>query len=489
MHKTLRFAMMVAGKASALSVLMLSLSNQMGSVTGIDYYAGATPSFAACLVFVVLLLISLKWFRGGRPRFAFSVVSFLLILAWSSTAFILFDAGNSGMEYSSAMLFAYAFLGRVATLFANIQWNFHYSLEDVKGSFKPVVVSILVAFALFFTYFLLDGFWALAAVMGLLLLSGVLNVVVAWADLKGLFAKRVVEEIWREDQSHPIAEESHNRIRLLFFGSRILYGVFLGVMVGLASYSYGVFATESPLILCCIFGLVVTSVGVGLFFSEKAEMRYVAATLPVMSLIVAFLGLYPSAIEYPVCVFAMLSEVMWTTQNILQLPAYRRMTGIHPGIFSYAEYVAQVIPFYVTAWVVTSREYIFGWLFEARVEPVGVGAIWFFVLLFIVTGAVVWHIMRYLPRETVPAEKEAIVDMTAVAAQIPGLTPREKDVFALLAEGYSRPYIAKVLYIAPDTVKVHVRHIYAKLRVESHDELIALARKMQKEIEDASKGA
>lgn len=52
------------------------------------------------------------------------------------------------------------------------------------------------------------------------------------------------------------------------------------------------------------------------------------------------------------------------------------------------------------------------------------------------------------------------------------LTPRECDVLALLASGYSRPYIAKTLYLADGTVKTHIRHIYAKLSVNSQDELI-----------------
>ena len=54
------------------------------------------------------------------------------------------------------------------------------------------------------------------------------------------------------------------------------------------------------------------------------------------------------------------------------------------------------------------------------------------------------------------------------------LTPREQEVFGMLAEGYSRPYIAKMLYISVDTVKVHVKHIYAKLGVHTHQELIDL---------------
>ena len=55
-----------------------------------------------------------------------------------------------------------------------------------------------------------------------------------------------------------------------------------------------------------------------------------------------------------------------------------------------------------------------------------------------------------------------------------GLTPRETEVFALLARGRNSPYIQKKLVITNNTVKVHVRHIYQKLGVDSHQELIDL---------------
>jgi len=47
------------------------------------------------------------------------------------------------------------------------------------------------------------------------------------------------------------------------------------------------------------------------------------------------------------------------------------------------------------------------------------------------------------------------------------LSPREKEVLALLAQGLSNPEIGRTLFISPVTVKVHVRHIFDKLGVKS----------------------
>lgn len=55
------------------------------------------------------------------------------------------------------------------------------------------------------------------------------------------------------------------------------------------------------------------------------------------------------------------------------------------------------------------------------------------------------------------------------------LSPREKDVLALVAEGRSNKAIAEALYVSPNTVKTHVASLLSKLRAESRAQLAALA--------------
>ena len=52
----------------------------------------------------------------------------------------------------------------------------------------------------------------------------------------------------------------------------------------------------------------------------------------------------------------------------------------------------------------------------------------------------------------------------------PPLTRRERDVYALLAEGRSNREIAHALFISEPTVKVHVRNILRKLGARSRVE-------------------
>lgn len=52
------------------------------------------------------------------------------------------------------------------------------------------------------------------------------------------------------------------------------------------------------------------------------------------------------------------------------------------------------------------------------------------------------------------------------------LTQRERDVFLLLARGYSQKSIADKLFVSENTVKSHRRHIYQKIGISSQQELI-----------------
>jgi DNA-binding CsgD family transcriptional regulator len=57
-----------------------------------------------------------------------------------------------------------------------------------------------------------------------------------------------------------------------------------------------------------------------------------------------------------------------------------------------------------------------------------------------------------------------------------GLTPREHEVLALVAQGKENWEIASLLYIAPGTVHKHLDNIYAKLGAHNRAEAVARAR-------------
>jgi len=74
---------------------------------------------------------------------------------------------------------------------------------------------------------------------------------------------------------------------------------------------------------------------------------------------------------------------------------------------------------------------------------------------------------------------EAAQALVQSAAQEPppghGLTPREREVLALMVEGLTNPEIAERLVVSRSTAKAHVSNILSKLGASNRAEAVSLA--------------
>ncbi len=61
------------------------------------------------------------------------------------------------------------------------------------------------------------------------------------------------------------------------------------------------------------------------------------------------------------------------------------------------------------------------------------------------------------------------------AARLPTLTQREREVLRLLADGNNNEAVGKKLFIAPDTVRTHVRKAMRKLEADTRTQAVAKA--------------
>ena len=55
----------------------------------------------------------------------------------------------------------------------------------------------------------------------------------------------------------------------------------------------------------------------------------------------------------------------------------------------------------------------------------------------------------------------------------PALTPKEREVFALMLKRYSNAVVGRVLYMSLPTVKTHVKHILGKMGLKSRKDLFS----------------
>lgn len=60
-------------------------------------------------------------------------------------------------------------------------------------------------------------------------------------------------------------------------------------------------------------------------------------------------------------------------------------------------------------------------------------------------------------------------------SELPALTEREKEILALIAEGYTNPQIAEKIFLSSFTVDSHRKNLLAKLNVKNTATLIKLA--------------
>ena len=73
------------------------------------------------------------------------------------------------------------------------------------------------------------------------------------------------------------------------------------------------------------------------------------------------------------------------------------------------------------------------------------------------------------------ARGETVVSPRLSTAAAVTLSPREREVLALVAEGFSAPEIADRLVLSPHTVKTHVRNLCDKLGVADRAAAVATA--------------
>lgn len=475
----MRFPLIVLGKACAFNVLMMSLSNQMSALFGISYFSSL--SFAICLLGALILTGLLAFVRRPAVRLAGAILTTALSIGWIALMVGLQVLSQEGLPAPEMLLISHAFLGRFVTLLINMQWNYQLSLGSLEETPRNVATTMFLSACLLFLSLSQGTALSQILLMACLITSVLLNLLVSYDELArtGGGISSPVETIAHDDALHPVANESLGVTRTLYFGSRAGYGIILGLLTSLANINNSMASANKVLATAlCVLSLIAGGYCAANLLTQRGHVATVIL-LPVIATLMVFIVFHSQTGVAGLCLYAMLAEIAWTTQNLFQLPSYRRICRLHPAVFAFADYLAQIIPYYLLVWALTSTG-ASTWPPITGVTGQLLGLTCVSALALVCTVAMIHHARKYLPERTAQAANEPShaaceAALATQAQQLGLLTPRERDVFVLLASGYSRAYIGKVLHIAPDTVKVHTRHIYAKLGISSKDELIKFA--------------
>ena len=107
-------------------------------------------------------------------------------------------------------------------------------------------------------------------------------------------------------------------------------------------------------------------------------------------------------------------------------------------------------------------------------------------LVAIVGCVLIWHSERSVNSDwgvsgvdaasglQVKTSRELLLERVESVAASHGLTPREKEILSLIAQGGEAPAIEGELFLSHNTLKTHLRHIYAKLGVHTRAEALEM---------------
>lgn len=419
-------------------------------------------------------------FRRKSFRHAFSLTSVMIAIVWCFACLIL----ESGIALPAGarlvlIVASYGALGRLANILIGIQWNLHFALNPLDETIRSVIATMLLGTSFFVMFSLLDESVAMGWACIMLLSSSILNYVVEELMTGNDQSSYSVESVLQQDEKLSPSQKSLFRTRVLFFGSRVAYGVFGGILVGLASFEAHLQLSAPPIAICISAALLIATFGVLFAKFDKAGNVFAAIVTPTLILMSVAIAFYTEDLSAMARVFAVMTEAAWITQLYIQLPTYRRLVRMHPVNFAYSEKVASLVVF----------EFVVYGFMQLSPENAGMGAnaivvasgMGLFVL--VISYSLGRHVLRYHPKSgesAMPDEgvENALTSRVKNAAAHYGLTPKEEEVLSYLASGYSRPYIEKSLYIAKGTAKAHTYRIYQKLGINSQDDLIELIRCM-----------
>lgn len=251
----------------------------------------------------------------------------------------------------------------------------------------------------------------------------------------------------------------------LFFGTS--YGIMKGLFVVANDDLLAI--RDLTNIIAMILGSVAIFVTMGYFRMDFRRLTYQIA-LPLMA--VGFL-LFPLSSPYQMVGFTLhqigyqyFYAIIWAMWPVLALQGKMKAAQF-PALSLLGVQGGQLLGSYVGALIVGTS--------TASYYLAEVSAFCVFIVLLValfgfgnpgIDGG--WIMLRPFDQAQKPRFRQSLAKLAAAR----GLSPRETEVFDMLARGRNKAAIAKSLTISESTVKTHIKNIYRKMGVHSQQALL-----------------
>lgn len=285
-------------------------------------------------------------------------------------------------------------------------------------------------------------------------------------------------------RSKPLDSTSTDRVALLVL--LVAIALFLGIIRALGAYGVWqgsliestasvVFALPNILLISLVL-IVFAYVAIIRMEKYRLEIRFI----PVFAIIIGGLFVVLLQIDSPffpaffynnsllqadVCTHLLYWTVVGSCVEQLRVPSYR-VIGLAGSIYSF---ISLVWVFLLGNTSLVNQSFVTVTTYALLI--IALFAIWMLLKKAMGSGVQSGGMFASeLPDNPV----EMIAVQCEMIAEDRKLSPREKEIFMLLAQGRTRNYISEELVLSINTVKTHIAHIYSKLEVADRQEMMSL---------------
>ncbi|NTW28447.1 MAG: helix-turn-helix transcriptional regulator [Coriobacteriia bacterium] len=450
-------------------IAVIILGGPFGSMGGLDSFDKLLVRFVALAAFAAVQYVTYKWMVGRLTSATSSRLLPLFVLALA----IPVPAISSGGSIPSSIALA---VGILAWLCAGVSagilmllWGNIWSTLDGDQADNRTSAIILAVSALFVPVLCL---FLVFAPKGIALVAGYALYV----------ASTVLFVICSSRLPTPTQIDAETSLRRLKLYSRsrftpITAGVALGIVLGI---SVGTFGSEDSFVLLLV-AIAFGSIAAGAVLVMHKQVPKISSveriTFPVLGAGLLLLPFVSGGGRWLVVLVILADLIAYLIfhWNVLVALSYRY--HVLP-IYHFAQ--GEVSPLGGLA---------AGWGVETILAGLGIpssGSILATSLILVFVLIVEPAFVPYTSDKTVELTdrsdrpKKTLTDESggywrkrcARVSEDHGLTPRENEVFVLLARGRNTEVISRELFISTHTVKTHVYRIYRKLNVGTQQELI-----------------